>query len=99
LQLEASRLLQRVEADVAIAIRERRLLPGSFALLRAAFLEGEIARGKLALVTGYQDRQVRSVLKRLLEERLVVSDSLKGPVQLGFPTVAAEKWLPRLWAD
>jgi hypothetical protein len=30
---------------------------------------------------------------------LLVSDSVKGPVRLGFPTVAAEKWLPRLWAD
>jgi Fic family protein len=97
--LEPSRLLQRVEADVAIAIRERRLLPGSFALLQAAFLEGEMARGKAALVTGYQDRQARSVLKGLLEEGLLVSDSVKGPVRLGFPTVAAEKWLPRLWAD
>jgi Fic family protein len=97
--LEPSRLLQRIEADVAIAIREHTLLPGSFALLQAAFLEGEIARGKAALVTGYQDRQARSVLKRLLEQGLLVSDSVKGPVRLGFPTVAAEKWLPRLWAD
>jgi hypothetical protein len=24
---------------------------------------------------------------------------VKEPVRLGFPTVAAEKWLPRLWAD
>ncbi|NJM46385.1 MAG: Fic family protein [Alkalinema sp. RU_4_3] len=97
--LEPSRLLQRIEADVAIAIRERELLPGSFALLRAAFLEGEIARGQAALVTGYQDRQARSVLKRLLEQGLLVADSAKGPVRLGFPTVAAQKWLPRLWAD
>jgi Fic family protein len=97
--LEPSRLLQRIEADVAIAIRERTLLPGSFALLQAAFLEGEIARGKAALVTGYQDRQARSVLKGLLEQGLLVSNSVKGPVRLGFPTVAAEKWLPRLWAD
>jgi Fic family protein len=97
--LEPARLLQRIEADVAIAVRERELLPGSFALLQAAFLEGEIARGKAALITGYQERQARSVLAGLLNQGLLVADSPKSPVRLGFPTVAAEKWLPRLWAD
>jgi Fic family protein len=97
--LEPVRLLQRMEADVAIAVREKELLPGSFALLQAAFLEGEIARGKAAMITGYQERQARSVLKRLVDQGLLVADSPKSPVRLGFPTVAAEKWLPRLWAD
>jgi Fic family protein len=97
--LEPSRLLQRIEADVAIAVRERELLPGSFALLQAAFGEGEIARGQAAIVTGYQERQARSVLTRLLEQGLLVANSPKSPVRLGFPIAAAEKWLPRLWAD
>jgi Fic family protein len=97
--LEPVRLLQRMEADVTIAVREKELLPGSFALLQAAFLEGEVARGKAAMITGYQERQARSVLKRLLEQGLLVADSPKSSVRLGFPTVAAEKWLPRLWAD
>jgi hypothetical protein len=39
------------------------------------------------------------VLKRLLEQGLLVADSPKSPVRLGFPTAATEKWLPRLWAD
>jgi Fic family protein len=97
--LEPMRLLQRIEADVSIAVRERDLLPGSFALLKAAFLEGEVPRGKAALLTGYQERQARSVLKKLVDQGLLVADSAKGPVRLGFPIVAAEKWLPRLWAD
>jgi Fic family protein len=97
--LEPARLLPRMESDVAIAVREKELLPGSFALLQAAFLEGEIARGKAAIITGYQERQARSVLKRLVDRGLLVADSPKSPVRLGFPTAAAEKWLPRLWAD
>jgi Fic family protein len=97
--LEPVRLLQRIETDVAIAVRERELLPGSFALLQAAFGEGEIARGQAAIITGYQERQARSVLTRLLAQGLLVADSPKSPVRLGFPTIAAEKWLPRLWAD
>jgi Fic family protein len=97
--LEPTRLLQRIEADIAIAVRERDLLPGSFELLKATFLEGEVARGQAAMVTGYQERQARSVLKGLLDQGLLVTDSAKGPVRLGFPIGAAEKWLPRLWAD
>lgn len=97
--LEPVQLLNRMEAYVAIAIREHQLLPGSFALLKAAFLEGSLPRGQAAMLTGYRERQARSVLKRLLQAGLLVSDSPKGPVQLGFPVVAAEQWLPRLWAD
>ncbi|MEK0181522.1 MULTISPECIES: hypothetical protein [Microcoleus] len=58
--LEPTQLLNRIEANVAIAIKQRSLLPGSFALLKAAFLEGEIARGRAAAIAGYQERQARS---------------------------------------
>jgi Fic family protein len=97
--IEPTQLLNRIEAYAAIAIRERQILPGSFSLLKAAFLEGTVPRGNAAAITGYQERQARSVLKRLLENGLLVADSPKAPVRLGFPTVAAEQWLPRLWAD
>jgi hypothetical protein len=40
----------------------------------------------------------RSVLKRLLGKGLLVADSPKREVRLGFPVVAAEQWLPRLWS-
>jgi Fic family protein len=97
--LEPSQLLNRMEAYVAIAVRDRHLLPGSFAILKAVFLEGEIRRGQVAALTGYQERQGRSVLKRLLEVGLLVTDGPKAPVRLGFPVVAAEQWFPRLWMD
>ncbi|MGG6287299.1 Fic family protein [Leptolyngbya sp. AN03gr2] len=97
--LEPTQLLNRIEAYVAIAVQQKSLLPGSYPLLKAAFLEGEVARGQASAVTGYQERQARSVLKRLLEQGLLVADSPKGAVRLGFPTLAAEQWLPRLWAD
>jgi Fic family protein len=97
--LEPTRLLDRIEADVTIAIRARHLLPGSFPILKAAFLEGEIRRGQVSALTGYQERQGRSVLQRLLEVGLLVADSPKAPVRLGFPVAAAEQWFPQLWLD
>ena len=97
--LEPTQLLNRIEANVAISVQQRSLLPGSFALLKAAFLEGEIARGRAAQIAGYRERQARSVLKRLIERGLLVADSPKGAVRLGFPTMAVEQWFPRLWAE
>jgi Fic family protein len=97
--LQPTQLLTRIQADIEIAVQQRTLLPGSFALVKAAFLEGELLRGQAAAITGYQERQARSILKRLIEQGLLVADSPKGAVRLGFPIVAAEKWLPRLWAD
>jgi Fic family protein len=97
--LEPNQFLQRIDANVAIAVQQRSLLPGSFPLLKAAFLEGEIARGNASVITGYQERQARSILKRLLEQGLLVADSPKGAVRLGLPTTAVEQWLPKLWAD
>ncbi len=97
--LEPEQLLDRIEAFVAIAVREKHLLPGSFPLLKAAFLEGTIQRGQAAALTGYQERQARSVLKRLLDSGLLRADSPKGEVRLGFPVSAAEQWLPRLWSE
>lgn len=97
--LEPIQLLARIEANILIAVQQRSLLPGSFALLKAAFLEGEVARGQAAAITGYQERQARSMLKRLIDQGLLVADSPKGAVRLGFPTRAAEQWLPRLWID
>ncbi|NET35565.1 MAG: Fic family protein [Cyanothece sp. SIO1E1] len=97
--LEPAQLLNRIEAYVAIAERDRQLLSGSFPILKAAFLTGSLPRGAAAALTGYQERQARSVLKRLLTAGLLVSNSPKGPVQLAFPVVAAEQWFPRLWMD
>lgn len=97
--LEPQQLLKRIEAYVMVETNTGQLLPGSFPLLRAALIEGEIARGKAASLTGYQVRQARSVLKRLLDTGLLESSSPKGPVRLAFPVKAAEQWLPRLWAS
>ncbi|MFB2981856.1 hypothetical protein [Microseira sp. BLCC-F43] len=53
---------------------------------------GQLTRGLHPIV-------LRSVLKRLIEQGLLVADSPKGAVRLGFPTKAVEQWLPRLRED
>lgn len=97
--LEPNQLLSRIEIYVEREVRERRLLRGSFPLLKAAFLNGSFRRGEAAILTGYQEREARLVLKQLLEVGLLNSDSPKAPVRLGFPVAATDFWFPHLWNE
>jgi Fic family protein len=94
--LEPTELLQRIEQYTELEIQAKRLLPGSFALLREALIFDEFERGKAAGITGYQERQARTVLKKLIDAGLLVSDHPKGKVSLGFPIAVVERWFPRL---
>ncbi|MEM9945716.1 MAG: Fic family protein [Cyanobacteria bacterium P01_D01_bin.36] len=97
--LEPSQILKRMEAYTLVEISTGQLLPGSFPILKAAFLEGQLRRGDAATLSGYRPRQARSVLTQLMTSGLLCSSSPKGPVRLAFPVAAAEQWFPRLWAD
>jgi Fic family protein len=95
--LEPSDLLIRMEIYIEEEVRAGRLLKGTFPLLREALLAGSFERGKAASITGYQDRQARKVLSSLLEKELLVSESHKSVVKLGFPIDVVERWFPKLY--
>jgi Fic family protein len=95
--LEPSELLRRMEIYTEEEIRAERLPKGTFPLLREAVLSGEFERGKASSITGYGERAARAVLSDLIERGLLVSDSPKSAVRLGFPLAIAERWLPALY--
>lgn len=95
--LEPAELLRRMEVWTEEEIRSKRVPKGSWPLLREAVLAGEFKRGQAENLTGYEERQARSVLKGLLELGVLVSDSTHAPVRLGFPPLILERWLPRLY--
>ena len=99
LLIEPKNLLSRIEIYVEEEIKLGRLLNGSFPLLREAFMNGTFERGKATMITGYKDRQARSVLAKLISAKLLISDSEKGPVRLNFPIEVVERWFPRLYPD
>jgi len=95
--LEPNELMRRISLYCRDEVDAGRLMNGSFNLLREALLAGCFERGRAPEITGYADRQARKVLKGLLDKGLLVSDSPKGVVRLGFPEHVLEAWLPRLY--
>lgn len=95
--LEPKELLNRMELHVEEETRIGRLPKGSFRVLREAVYSGEFRRGHVEGITGYKERQAREVLTVLLDKKYLVSDSARGPVRLGFPADALERWLPNLY--
>ena len=70
---------------------------GAGLVLREVFLRGEIARGDVARIVGVSARTAQTVTRTLLSEGLVLSDSAKGPIRLGFPAKAAAHYFPNLF--
>ena len=95
--LDVDQLLTRMEIHVREEIAGKRLPKGAFPLLREAFYTGEFRRGKVTEITGYQERQARGILSKLLEKGYLTSSTERGPVRLGFPPEAVERWLPGLY--
>ncbi len=70
---------------------------GAGTVLREVFLRGEIVRGDVARLVGVSPRTGQTVTRQLLHRGLLLSDSPKGPLRLGFPAPAAASYFPNLF--
>jgi Fic family protein len=95
--LDPQQLLARIEVYLGEEIVAKRLLPGSERVVIEVFRSGELDRGRAAAASGYQERQGRKVLQRLLAAGLLVSDTPKGAVRVGFPSTLLERYFPKLF--
>ena len=95
--LKPTELLRRIERYTDDAIQTKKLPKGSYQLLREALHAGEFKRGRAAEITGYKERQASTVLKVLVDRGLLVADTPKGAVRLGFPNEVVEWWFPLLY--
>ena len=95
--LEPANLLRRIELYTEGKIKSGDLPKGSVALLRYAVLNGEFERGTASQISGYKDRQARTVLSTLLRKGLLVSSNKKEPVTLGLPSEVLDDWFPKLY--
>jgi Fic family protein len=95
--LEPEELLRRMEIWTEEETRAKRLPKGSWPLLREAVMAGEYARGNAPALTGYEERQARTVLNTLIDKGYLTSPTRRSPVKLGFPTSVVDRWFPRLY--
>lgn len=95
--LEPTELLGRMQIWAEEETRAGRLPKGSWPLLREAVLAGTFARGKAPEITGYQERQARTVLNTLIDRGLLVSPTSRSDVRLGLPLSVVDRWFPRLY--
>ena len=66
-------------------------------MLQEALLRGKVPRGEVIDASGLKERTGRNLLAQLLVEGLLVSDTPKGEVKVGFPIHAAGWFFPELY--
>ena len=104
--LRLEELVQRIRHYVEL--RERGMIPGpegkkqplrpeASRMLQEVLVHGVSMRGEIIQASGLRERTGRNLLGLLLAEGLLVSDSPKGEVRLGFPIHAAGWFFPDLY--
>jgi len=73
------------------------LRPEAGRMLQEVLLRGEAPRGSVIEASGLKERTGRNVLGQLISEGLLVSDTPKGEVRIGFPIHAAGWFFPELY--
>jgi len=95
--LEPATLLTRMEIYIEEEVRAKRLLRGSFAVLREAVMSGEVERSKIPALTGYEERGARNVTAGLVARGVLTAATHRAPLRLAFPADVAERWFPNLY--
>jgi Fic family protein len=100
--LELDGLLARVEEYVhrrAAGGLGSKLPVEAALLLREALLRGEFPRGEAPRVTGVSERSARRAVSLLVREKLLVSNTPKGPLRLGLPIEVVGFYFPQLFPE
>ncbi len=95
--LEPATLLTRMEIYIEEEVRAKRLLRGSFAVLREAVMSGEVERSKIPALTGYEERAARNVTAGLVDRGMLIATTHRAPLRIAFPADVAERWFPNIY--
>jgi Fic family protein len=95
--LEPTTLLTRMEIYIEEEVRAKRLLRGSFEVLREAVLSGEVERSKIPGLTQYEERGARKVTAELVDRGMLTATTHRAPLRIAFPAEVAERWFPNLY--
>lgn len=68
-------------------------------LLKAALIEGEIERGRVAEIVGLRGTAARGIIQLALRQGLLDSQTERGPLSLVFSSKTLESYFPQLYQD
>lgn len=98
--LDLDDMKRRIQALVTFrASQDKRIRQEAILPLFHVFGLGPLTRGEFQQMTGLGERVARSLLSRLLETGLVVSDGPYAPVRFAFPLDALQFLLPDLYPE
>lgn len=99
--LDLDGLMDRIKGY--IELRSRKMIPGHLPLkveadhlLQEALLRGKFARGEAPRLTGLAERTAQMLVSQMVQERLLVSDTPKGPLKPGIPAHTADYFFQNL---
>ncbi|CAM3814493.1 Fic family protein [Roseateles saccharophilus] len=99
--LDMGRMRERIRALLAYeqhvgrtGLREEAQMP-----LHYLFTTGDMARGEFARMTGLGERTAATLVAKLIDYGLLVSDTPKGRVRFGVPMRALRFLFPALWPE
>jgi len=96
--LEPSELGRRIELHVRDEEHAGGLPKHSYPILREVLLAGELERGRIAGLIDTSERTARRTVAALVDGGLLLSESHKAPLRIGFPIDVVERWFPRLYS-
>lgn len=90
-------LLDRIENFAQEQIRNKILPKGSNLILKEVLFKGCLERKDVARLTGYAERQNRTIISTLIKEGLLGTNSAYGDLYLKFPQQVVEFYFPQLY--
>jgi Fic family protein len=97
--MQPDRLRARILIWAEEETRLGRLPQRAGQLLEAILYRGELPRGEVASVLAISARTARRVAADLLQQGVLVSDSIRAPLRLAFPAALAGRWMPGLFPE
>lgn len=97
--LRPKELLDNIEIYSKHHVDKKQMHPKAFKLLKEALFMGEFSRGEAADVLGMSASHASKILNELIQAGLLVSDTPKGKVRLGFPYKVLAHWLPGVYPE
>jgi Fic family protein len=100
--LDLPQLKERIAGLVAVRMASSQYpeyRPQAVLPLHHVLAAGPVSRGEFVQLTGLAERTARKLLAQLLKDGLLVSDSPKGEVSIGFPLDALHLLFPNLYPE